>query len=87
MPGPTPLKETLVRRLLVLPAILSALAFAPAASADDVPCHGVHSGSTEVGVCAGIICVDICAPQPVVHGQCSGVPTIVLALCSFRFEP
>lgn len=75
-----------MRRLLVLPAILSALAFAPAASADDVPCHGVHSGNREVSVCAGIICNDICAPQLVVHGQCSGVPTVVLALCSFRYE-
>lgn len=76
-----------MRRLLVLPALACALSFAPSASADDVPCYGVYAGDAKVGVCAGVICVDLCGPQPVVHGDCEGVPAVVLAVCNFRFAP
>ena len=69
-----------MRRLLVLPLLLGAFSFAPSAS-HAVPCHGVYSGNTNVGVCAGIECVDLCGPRPVVYTQCSGVPTVVYALC------
>lgn len=71
-----------MRRLLLLPALAAAFAFAPSASADDVPCYGVHAGDTSVGVCAGIICNDLCGPQPVVHGQCSGIDGSLARLCA-----
>ena len=70
-----------MRRLLILPLLLAA-AFAPPASADDVPCHGVHSGNTVIGICAGVICNDLCGPRVVVHGQCSGAPANLAALCA-----
>lgn len=81
MPGHT-LKETLVRRLLVLPLLASAFAFAaPASSA--VPCHGVYSGNFDLSVCAGIECVDLCGPRLVVDPRCSGAPVSNLAaLCA-----
>lgn len=71
-----------MRRLLVLPLLVSAFAFTGPASAHDVPCHGVHSGDTVVGVCAGVICNDLCGPRLVVHGQCEGVGGKYAALCA-----
>lgn len=73
-----------MRRLLVLPLLASAFAFSAPASADDVPCYGAHAGNARVGVCAGVVCVDLCGPRPVVHGDCAGVPAVVLAVCNFR---
>ena len=70
-----------MRRLLALP-LAAAFLLAPSASADDVPCYGVHAGDASVGVCAGVICVDLCGPQPVVHGQCSGIGGQLAKLCN-----
>ncbi|HEX8004135.1 MAG TPA: hypothetical protein VF519_15715 [Mycobacteriales bacterium] len=68
-----------MRRLLALPLV--AFAFATPASAA-VSCHGVYSGSTDVSVCAGIECVDLCGPRLVVDPRCSGAPSIAAALCA-----
>ena len=71
-------------RLLALPVIAAALAFPASASANDVPCFGTYAGSANVGVCAGVVCNDLCAPEVVVHGKCAGLaghPTLV-ATCA-----
>lgn len=60
-------------RLLAIPLVAAALAFPASASAHDVPCYGAYAGEANVGVCAGVICNDICVIEVVVHGQCSGV--------------
>jgi hypothetical protein len=70
-----------VRRLLALPLLACAVSFAPPADAA-VQCHGVYSGSTNVGVCAGIICVDLCGPELVVDPTCTGTPAFTTALCA-----
>ncbi len=76
-----------MRRLLVLP-LLAAAAFATPASAD-VSCHGVVSGSFQAGVCAGIVCVDLCGPRLVVDPYCTGAPANLGALCAVvdHWEP
>jgi len=72
-----------VRRLVLLP-LLALLAFVPSASAtDEVPCHGVYSGDSVVGVCAGVVCgPDLCGPRVVVGGDCEGVGGNLAALCA-----
>ncbi|HEV2890443.1 MAG TPA: hypothetical protein VGX28_08705 [Frankiaceae bacterium] len=72
-----------MRRLLVLPLLAAAAFAAPAAPASaDVSCHGVYSGSFDAGVCAGIVCVDLCGPRLVLYTTCSGAPSVAAALCA-----
>lgn len=60
-----------MRRALALTIATAALLapFAPAAHAD-VSCYGVVAGGTQAGVCAGVVCVDLCGPTVVVDPYC-----------------
>jgi hypothetical protein len=65
-----------MRRLLALPLVAAAIAVAvPAPAAQAVPCYG----TTDVGVCAGIECVDLCGPILVVDPYCKHDDPAILA--------
>ena len=60
-----------MRRALAL-TIASAALLAPLAGAAhaDVECYGVDAGATHAGVCAGVVCVDLCGPTVIVDPYC-----------------
>ncbi|MDQ1712238.1 MAG: hypothetical protein QOE45_1688 [Frankiaceae bacterium] len=65
-----------MRRLLALPLAAAAFAVAaPAPAAQAVPCYG----TTDVGVCAGIECNDLCGPILVVDPYCRHDDPAILA--------
>ena len=75
--GPALVKEPSLRRLLVaVPLALAALApVAPAHALTCVPGDVVASTLADAGVCAGIVCVDLCGPTVVVDPYCDHLAT------------
>ena len=77
-------------RRLIVTTLLAAAALGGTAQATDpigVPstydCYGVVAAGTEAGVCAGIICVDLCGPTLVVDPYCRQAHGPYLATCVF----
>ena len=76
-----------MRRLLVLP-LLALAAFAGTAQAgpppvpDGVHCTGAYVDGNEAGICAGIVCVDLCGPRPYVRPYCT--LDVIDAMCAFQ---
>ena len=77
-----------MRKLLVT-SLLALAALGGTAHATDpigVPapfdCYGVVAGGTEAGVCAGIVCVDLCGPRLVVDPYCRQSHGPYLATCA-----
>jgi hypothetical protein len=84
---PQPLKEPLMRRLLVT-TLLAAAALGGTARATDpigvpsrIDCYGVVARGTEAGVCAGIVCWDLCGPRLVLDPYCRQAEAPYLAAC------
>lgn len=74
-----------MRHLLVaVPLALAALApVAPAHALTCVPGDAAVSRLADAGVCAGIVCVDLCGPTVVVDPYCNRLPTTSLdAMCA-----
>jgi hypothetical protein len=71
-----------MRRLLALAALAAACTVAAPASAHE--CDGVPlPGGSHAGACVDYVCVDICAPEWHVSGDCYlAQPAPLLALCA-----
>jgi hypothetical protein len=61
-----------MRRLLAIPLVAAALfAVSPAHAQDGDSCtYALHNHVVTVGVCAGVRCNDICAPEPYAYTDC-----------------
>ena len=75
-------------RRLIVTTLLAAAALGGTAHATDpirVPssydCYGVVAGGTEAGVCAGIVCWDLCGPTLIVDPYCRQSSDPYLATC------
>ena len=76
-----------MRRLLAA-SLLAATTLGGTASATDpirVPstydCYGVIAAGTEAGVCAGIVCWDLCGPRLVLDPYCRQAHAPYLVTC------
>lgn len=77
-------------RRLIVTTLLATAALSGTAQATDpihVPsiydCFGVVAAGTEAGVCAGIVCWDLCGPRLVVDPYCRQAHGPYLATCVF----
>jgi hypothetical protein len=79
--------ETLVHRLIVTTLLAAAVLGGTAHATDPIhlpssyDCYGVVAGGTEAGVCAGVVCVDLCGPRLVVDPYCRQSHGPYLATC------
>ena len=82
-----------MRRLIVTTLFAAAATAAlggTAHAADPIPpspsfyeCFGVVAAGTEAGVCAGVVCWDLCGPRLIVDPYCRQAHGPYLATCVF----
>ncbi len=81
-----------MRRLLGAVALAALALSGPAqAGPPDVPdgIHCVYAGadSSEVGLCAGTYCTDLCGPQPYVQLYCDDVANLGALCAAVGYHP